>query len=93
MHCFVYKSSKKDETYLFVPARGDGTASAEADLSRVPDALLGHLGALELVMQLELTPERTLARARVEDVKEGLVSRGFYLQLPPGEHERSGTRH
>jgi uncharacterized protein YcgL (UPF0745 family) len=93
MHCFVYRSSKKDETYLFVPARSDSAESFEADLSRVPDALLGHLGSLELVMQLELTPDRTLARARAEDVEESLRSRGFYLQLPPGEHEKASVRH
>jgi uncharacterized protein YcgL (UPF0745 family) len=93
MHCFVYRSTRKNDTYLFVPARRGGPDAGEADLSRVPDALLSHLGSLELVMELELTPDRTLARARPEDVKESLVDRGFYLQLPPGDDMAVPQRH
>jgi uncharacterized protein YcgL (UPF0745 family) len=93
MHCLVYKSSRKDETYLFVPGREAGAENPEADLSRVPGGLLEHLGTLVFVMELELTPQRKLARANVEDVRENVISRGYYLQLPPGEDRSVGARH
>ena len=77
MHCTIYKGDRKADTYLYVEYEGD--------FSRVPDSLLRLLGNLELVMTLELHPERTLARADPEQVREHLRSQGFYLQMPP-EH-------
>lgn len=75
MECWIYKGSGREETYLYVPAEGD--------LSRVPQALLDAMGALELVMNLTLSAERTLARANAGDVMEQLRERGYYLQMPP----------
>ena len=75
MECWIYKSTRRDQTYLYLPA--------EDDLSRVPAALLEAMGRLELVMTLTLSPERTLARADPRDVMTQLVNRGFYLQMPP----------
>jgi uncharacterized protein YcgL (UPF0745 family) len=76
MQCVVYKASKKQDSYLFV--------ASEGDFSRVPDSLLRMLGALELVMTLELSPERKLAQADVTHVMRQLQEFGYYLQLPPG---------
>ncbi len=75
MHCTIYKSSKKDDTYLYL--------EKGADFSRVPESLLKLLGSLERVMDLELTPGRRLARADVEQVRAQLQSQGYYLQMPP----------
>lgn len=80
MQCAVYKSSRKADTYLYVLA-GDA-------LSRVPDALLQMLGPLEWVMELELHPQRTLARADVRQVMTQLESSGYFLQMPPPAHLR-----
>ena len=77
MQCAIYKSNKKAETYLYVLGEGN--------FSRVPQDLLRLLGRLDLVMTLELTPHRTLARADPEQVRQQLETRGYYLQLPPSD--------
>ncbi len=74
MKCVIYKGSKKFDSYLFV--------EKEDDFSRVPAALLDMLGSLELVMTLELSPDRQLAQADVKTVIHNLRDQGFYLQMP-----------
>jgi len=75
MHCAVYKSRRKVDTYLFV--------EREDEFGRVPEQLLTLLGELELVMSLELTPGRRLAQSDPELVRRHLADEGFYLQMPP----------
>jgi len=53
------------------------------DFSKVPDALFNHLGKLEFVMDLVLSPERKLAREDAGKVIESLKEQGFFIQLPP----------
>lgn len=73
--CSIYKSSKKDEMYLYVP-KADG-------LKQVPEALLSVFGAPRHVADMVLTPERKLARADIAQVLDRIASQGFYLQMPP----------
>ncbi len=73
--CYIYKGSREPDTYLFM--------EKEDDCSMVPDELLSMLGKLELVMELELTQERRLARADVSTVLKSIKDQGYYLQLPP----------
>ena len=75
MHCVIYKSSKKADTYLYI--------ERESDFSRVPSSLMKLLGNVEQVMVLELTPERELAQADADEVRKQLQKEGYYLQLPP----------
>ena len=75
MQCAIYKSLKRDEMYLYVESKGE--------FSRVPESLLGMVGRLEFVMELELTPERKLAREDVEEVRRNLREQGYHLQMPP----------
>lgn len=75
MHCAIYKGPKKTDHYLYV--------EKEDDFSRVPQALLDMLGNLELVMTLELTPERSLAQADIDQVRTALREQGYYFQMPP----------
>ncbi|WP_438863540.1 YcgL domain-containing protein [Neptunicella sp.] len=75
MLCAVYKSSKKEETYLFVLKRDD--------FSAVPESLLSFFGQPIFVMMLVLKEGRKLAISDPEKVKQELVDNGFYLQLPP----------
>ena len=81
MQCAIYRSNKKTDTYLYVQEEGN--------FSRVPADLLSLLGRLDLVMTLELTPGRTLARADPEQVHQQLETRGYYLQLPPSDIAKS----
>jgi len=75
--CDVYKTKKKDETYLYV--------SRKDALSRVPEALLEQFGKPELAMTMILTPEKKLARADIHKVLKALDEQGFYLQMPPAK--------
>lgn len=75
MHCAIYKGPKKIDHYLYVENKDD--------FSRVPEALLKLLGKLELVMALELGPERCLAQADVKQVCRALREQGYYFQMPP----------
>lgn len=77
MQCAIYRSNKKTDAYLYVQEEGN--------FSRVPPDLLTLLGQLDLVMTLELTPDRTLARADPEQVRQQLDTQGYYLQLPPSD--------
>ena len=75
MHAYVYKSLRKADTYVYLAARDD--------FERIPEPLRAHLGTLQFVLDVALTPERKLAREDVAAVRENLVVRGFHLQLPP----------
>ncbi len=79
MTCSIYKGSKKADIYLYVPARN------AFDL--VPKALLMQLGQLVHVMDLELTPERKLAREDTRKVMQNLAEVGYHVQLPPKDQE------
>ncbi|GAA0356341.1 YcgL domain-containing protein [Bowmanella denitrificans] len=75
MLCAIYKSSKKDETYLFVPKRDD--------FSDVPQALMQHFGTPSLVMVMAIKPDSKLAIGDAAKVCQAMQEQGFYLQLPP----------
>ena len=75
MLCAVYKSSKKQETYLFVPGRDD--------FSKVPEALLKTFGTPVFMMIMPLKKDRELARVDIDKLRTELKTKGFYLQLSP----------
>jgi uncharacterized protein YcgL (UPF0745 family) len=75
MYCSIYRSTARQDTYLFVPHADDFEA--------VPAALLERLGGLELALELELSPERRLARTTGARVIHHIETDGYYLQLPP----------
>jgi len=77
--CDIYKGNKKSEMYLYVPS--------DAGLKEVPEVLLESFGELELVIKLELTATRKLARVDVSTVIEAIQQKGFYLQVPPSTWE------
>lgn len=75
MQCFIYKSLKKDQLYLYIDKKDD--------FSRVPEDLFNSFGKIEFVMELDLTPERKLAKEDPVRVIDSLKSKGFFVQLPP----------
>ena len=81
MKCEVYRSNRKAGTYLFVE-------DAE-DLGNLPDDLKARLEPLEWVMAIDLAERETLAATRPATVIDSIESRGFFLQLPPGEETDS----
>ncbi|MDY1038258.1 YcgL domain-containing protein [Lelliottia sp. CFBP8978] len=75
MFCVIYKSSKRDQTYLYVEKRDD--------FSRVPEELMKGFGTPQLAMLLPLDGRKQLVNADLEKVKTALKEQGYYLQLPP----------
>jgi uncharacterized protein YcgL (UPF0745 family) len=75
MHCFIYKSLKKEDLYLYIDKKDD--------FSKVPEMLFNSFGKMAFVMDLELTPERKLAREDAGKVIASLKEKGFFVQMPP----------
>ncbi|MFK7794962.1 MAG: YcgL domain-containing protein [Gammaproteobacteria bacterium] len=78
MQCFIYRSSKKTDTYLYL--------AEEDKLNELPEGLDKLLGRLEFVMELDLVKTKRLENADIEEVKSNLSDMGFYLQLPRELH-------
>lgn len=78
MECAVYKSLKKDETYVFIPT--------STPLSDLPDELMKILGQAEMVMTLKLTPEKKMAIGTAATVMKSIDQQGFHLQMPKHPH-------
>jgi uncharacterized protein YcgL (UPF0745 family) len=79
MLCVIYKSSKKEQTYLFVEKRDN--------FSKVPEALMIMFGTPILVTLINLATKDKLAMADLDSVKEKLTEQGYYLQLPPPKED------
>ena len=75
MPCWIYKSSRKEEMYLYL-ARENG-------YDELPELLKQHFGKALFVMQLELNSARPLARVDVETVMKALQEQDYFLQMPP----------
>jgi len=75
MLCAVYRSLRKEGTYLYIEKRDD--------FSQVPSLLLQSFGKPELVTVLNLGKREHLAQVDIHKLKDALREQGFYLQLPP----------
>lgn len=75
MFCVIYRSSKRDQTYLYVEKKDD--------FSRVPEELMNGFGQPKLAMIFPLDGSKKLANADFDKVKNALKDEGYYLQLPP----------
>jgi uncharacterized protein YcgL (UPF0745 family) len=74
MQCFVYKCSEKQQLYVFVKNKDD--------FSCLPETLISNLGNLELVIEMELTPDRKLAKENAVQVIASLNEKGYFIQMP-----------
>jgi len=71
----VWSSPKKEEMYLYTD-RLEG-------LKRVPKELLEIFGTPKEVMGLPITEDKKLGRADAKQVLDDILTKGFYLQMPP----------
>ena len=77
MHCYVYASLRKPDSYLWL---------AERDaFGALPASLVLLLGDLRLVLEVELDEQRRLPNEDAAAVLAHLHSQGWHLQLPPQE--------
>ena len=84
MQCAIYKSRKKQDTYLYLAAKDD--------FSRVPEPLLQLIGQPVHVLDLELSPDRKLAQEDAAEVLRNLQEHGWHLQMPR-QDEWFGIKH
>ena len=69
MRCFVYRSTKKSDTYLYLADKDN--------FVNLPEGLVKLLGGTEYVLELDLNKTRTLANADIQQVISNLNSQGF----------------
>lgn len=75
INCKIYRCARQDGMYLYI--HSDKTSD---DL---PEELTAMVKELTHVIDLELTPDRKLAREDVNVVMENLEEKGYHLQMPP----------
>ncbi len=73
MHCFIYRSDHKADTYLYITQKDD--------FSRVPPELMKVFGQPEFSFEFDLTPQRSLAKEDPAEVCANLENHGFHLQM------------
>jgi hypothetical protein len=74
VNCKIYRCSKQEDMYLYT--------HASKTINDLPDELINLVKDLTHIMDLELTPERKLAREDITVVINNLEEKGFYLQMP-----------
>ena len=73
--CTIFKSSREQGLYVFVPkAQGE---------DNIPEELRQRMGECLRIMTLIITPDKKLARADAVAVINSILEKGYYLQLPP----------
>lgn len=77
MHCFVYASLRKADSFLWLNVRDD--------FSVVPEPLALMLGEMRFVLEVQLDPHRKLPREDSVQVMENLRAQGWHLQVPPNQ--------
>lgn len=75
MKCFVYKSIKKVDSYIYI--------NKKDNFENVPEQLLLLFGEPEFALEFELTQDRKLALADATQVIQSINEQGYYLQMPP----------
>ena len=73
MQCYVYKSQKKADTYLYICNKDD--------FSKVPDGLAKLLGEYIFVMEFDIEQRDKLGREDISAVRDNLKTQGYHLQM------------
>jgi len=74
MNCYIYRCSAKNDMYVYLKDHDD--------FSAVPDHIKKSLGTTEYVMEIDIAPDKKLAKENPETVLKNLGEHGFHLQLP-----------
>ena len=74
MKCFVYKSSKKADSYIYI--------NQKDNFDNIPEQLLCMFGTPQFTLEFELTEDRKLSQAEAKQVMQNLDTQGYYLQMP-----------
>lgn len=74
MFCAIYRSSKKEGMYLYIKQRDQ--------FEQLPQELLTIFGKPQFVMLFNLAGGKPLINANVDEVKQAISNKGYYLQMP-----------
>lgn len=74
MKCYIYRCSRKPDMYIYL--------AEQDDFSKVPSEIFNSLGIVSFAMELELSPDKRLAKENPAVVMKNLEENGFHLQLP-----------
>ena len=74
MECHVYRSRRREHTYLYLRDKDD--------FSELPEGLLKVFGAPEYSFSFELDDQRQLMQSDPKVVLKDLRSKGFHLHMP-----------
>ena len=74
MKCFVYKSIKKADSYIYL--------NEKDNFEIIPEQLLILFGKPEFTLEFNLTVDRKLALADAQQVLQSINDQGYYLQMP-----------
>lgn len=77
--CSIFRSSKKDEMYLYV--------DKNIRLNKVPEPLMELFGKAIHVMDMPILKGRKLARVDVDKVLADIKEKGYFLQMPPPKED------
>ena len=80
----VFRSARREGLYLYL--RDD------CCFEDLPKAVREAFGRPEKALELQLHPERRLARVDVNEVLAALDEHGFFVQLPPQSQLEGGQK-
>lgn len=73
MLCYIYRSTKKADTYLYLLLKDD--------FSVLPEGLIESFGMPEFSFSFDLSTQKKLAKEDAAKALENLNTQGFHLQL------------
>lgn len=73
MWCYIYRSSKKENSYLYI--------ATENDFSLVPEVLMKVFGQPVFVMKVLLDGKRQFVVGSSNEIEERIKNDGFFVQM------------
>ncbi|OCG25376.1 hypothetical protein A9G22_00080 [Gilliamella sp. App2-1] len=73
MWCYIYRSTKKENCYLYM--------GNENDFSTIPDKIISIFGAPIFVMKVLLDGKRKFVVGTASEIEEKIKADGFFLQM------------
>ena len=73
MWCYIYRSSKKENCYLYM--------ERENDFSHIPEKIMSIFGAPVFVMKVLLDGKRRFVVGTANEIEEKIKVDGFFLQM------------
>ena len=74
MNCFIYRCTAKNDMYVYL--------KDQDDFSVIPKHIMKSLGETEFTLEVDITPDKKLAKEDPKTVISNLKEHGFHLQLP-----------